>query len=517
MSHPTTDRAQSETVGVILLVTVFVVSASAIGVAYVGGVGSDTDEVVVSAELSADGTDLRVDHLGGDALANEELAVVVRAEGNSTRYPFAPPGEFAPGERRTFSDALIANATNEVGLYHEPSGEQIERTTLVPKPDPTVETGSIEGTVVGRDAASFRVFSGASFGVRQSVAPLSGAVVTVDGAGSVAKTRTGSDGTYRIDGLEPGEYEVSASAPGLAVSTKRVDVGRNSTTTAEFRLDPLRPAEFDVEIVDVDRRVNTGDPLTVEATVKNVGDEEGTQPIEFSAAGTVIGSEPLTLAGGERRELSLTWRPDLTDVGTVELAVASENDTATTTVEVFDPEGDGVAYVDRDGDGIAEETFSATELAARGEFDGHLVVFDDTDLRGTLSVEADRITLRDGVSLSAGSIDLDADGDVSIAGARIDTSFTGWFGLSGGDIEIDSGGRIAARGATVTATALAAPGDIDLSAADDVDLTNGVFNAQATVFFGSNGAIVVESERGTVTTDGAWFAPDPTVEAGDED
>ncbi|OYR79064.1 hypothetical protein DJ72_14460, partial [Halorubrum distributum] len=87
MPRPTSDRAQSETVGVILLVAVFVVSASAIGVAYVGGVGSDTDEVVVSAELSADGTDLRVNHLGGDALANEELAVVVRVEGNSTRYP----------------------------------------------------------------------------------------------------------------------------------------------------------------------------------------------------------------------------------------------------------------------------------------------------------------------------------------------------------------------------------------------------------------------------------------------
>ncbi|RLM59939.1 type IV pilin N-terminal domain-containing protein, partial [Halorubrum sp. Atlit-26R] len=103
MSRPATDRAQSETVGVILLVAVFVVSASAIGVAYVGGVGSDTDEIVTSADLSADGTDLRVDHLGGDALPNEALAVVVRADGNATRFPFAPPaGEFSPGDRRTF-------------------------------------------------------------------------------------------------------------------------------------------------------------------------------------------------------------------------------------------------------------------------------------------------------------------------------------------------------------------------------------------------------------------------------
>lgn len=129
------DRAQSETVGVILLLAVFVVSASAIGVAYVGAVGSDAAEVVVSAELSADGTDLRVEHLGGDALPNEELVVVVRADGKSTRYRFAPPsGEFAPGDRRTFSDALVANASNEVALYYEGSGEQIARTTLTPRP-----------------------------------------------------------------------------------------------------------------------------------------------------------------------------------------------------------------------------------------------------------------------------------------------------------------------------------------------------------------------------------------------
>lgn len=131
MTRPHSNRAQSETVGVVLLVAVFVVSATAIGVAYVGGVGSEADEIVVSADLSANGTDLRVEHLGGDALPNGELVVVVGADGTATRYPFAPPsGEFAPGDRRTFPDALVTNASNEVSLYHVPSGEQIERATL---------------------------------------------------------------------------------------------------------------------------------------------------------------------------------------------------------------------------------------------------------------------------------------------------------------------------------------------------------------------------------------------------
>ena len=517
MPRPAAARAQSETVGVILLVAVFVVSASAIGVAYVGGVGSNADEVVVSADLSADGTDLRVDHLGGDALPNDELRVIVRTDGSATRYPFAPPaGEFAPGDRRAFSDALVANASNEVRLYHDGLGGEIERTTLTPAPESTVKTGAIEGTVLGPGASSMRVTSGASLGLRQVATPLVGATVAVDGAGRVAQTRTESGGAYRIDGLAPGEYDLSVTAPGFLAVTRSVTVEANRTKTVNVTLDPVEPAEFEVRIDDTEARVAGTEPVTVNATVENVGDEEGTQRIEFSVVGAVVESDPLTLAGGERRELSLTWRPDPTDVGTVELAVASENDTATTTVEVLAPESDGVAYVDRDGDGTADETFSAAELADRGEFDGHLVIFDDAAIRGEFSAEADRITVRDGVPLSAGSVDLDADGDVAIAGARIDASFTGWLGLSGGDVEIDSGGRIAARGATVTTTALVAPGDIDLSAADDIDLTNSVFNAQATGF-GSDGAVTIESDGGTVTTDGAWFAPNPTVNPGDED
>ena len=517
MPRPTA-RAQSETVGVILLLGVFVVTAGAVGVAVVGDVTSDTDEVVVSADLTAEGTDLRVTHLGGDTVPNEALAVVVRAEGNATRYSFAPPdGRFGPGNERTFSDALVANASNEVRLYHEPSGTQIERESFVAESEPAAETGAIEGTVRGPSVAALRFASGASFVPSQTVDLLSGATVVVDGAGRVAEVSTGSDGTYRIGGLEPGEYDLSVTAADFLGVTRSVTVEANRTTTVDVALDPLAPAEFEVRIDGVDARVVGTEPITVNATVENVGDEEGTQRIEFSAAGADVESETLTLAGGETRELSLAWRPDPTDVGSIELAVASEDDTATTTVEVLDAEGDGVAYVDRDGDGAADEGFSATELADRDEFDGHLVVFDDAAIRGEFSAEADRITVRDGVSVSAGSIDLAADGDVSIAGARIDTSYAGWFGLSGGDIEIASGGRIAARGATVTATALVAPGDIDLSAEDDVDLTNGVFNSQATGFFGSDGAIAIESDGGTVTTDGAWFAPDPTVEAGDED
>ncbi|MGM0448517.1 MAG: carboxypeptidase regulatory-like domain-containing protein [Methanobacteriota archaeon] len=513
MSRPATARAQSETVGVILLVAVFVVSASAIGVAYVGGVGSDADEVVVSADLSANGTDLRVDHLGGDTLSNDELVVVIRANGNSTRYPFSPPpGEFAPGDRRTFSDALVANASNEVRLYHEASGEQLERTALVPEPAPAVKTGSIEGTVVGRDADSLRAASGTSLGIRQSVAPLSGAVVTVDGTGRVAETRTGSGGDYRIDGLAPGKYEVSANAPRLAVSAKTVDVKRNETTTADFRLDPIQPAEFDVEIADVDATIDAGDPLTLEATVENVGDERGTETVELRVRDEAVDSAEVALDPGERRTVSLRWQTLSSDVGERTLTVHTEDDTATTTVEVLDAESDAVAYVDRDGDGDPDETYTAVELTFLGPVNGHLVVYDDVDVAAPIRAAADRVTIRDGVTIDADAVTIEAGGNLRLGdNAAIDASQADPFSRTG-DVSLRAGGNLDARGATVTTSAsgffFASAGDIDLTAGGDADLRNGTFDATATGFLRTDGRVVVRAGS-DLRTEGASFDPEP--------
>ena len=514
MSHPATARAQSETVGVILLVAVFVVSASAIGVAYVGGVGSDADEVVVSAELSANGTELRVDHLGGDALPNEELAVVVRADGNSTRYPFAPPaGEFAPGNRRTFSDALVANATNEVGLYHEGSGEQIEQATLTPRPEPTAETGSIEGTVVGPGAASTRVASGASLGLRPSVVPLSGATVAVEGAGRVAEATTGPGGAFRVDGLEPGEYEVSATAPGLAVSAATVSVEPNQTTAVDLALDPLRPAEFAVEIAGVDAEVDAGDPVTVDATIENVGDERGTETVELRVGDERVDSVEVALDPGERRTVSLRWATLPTDVGEETLTVDAADDEASTTVELLDAATDAVAYRDRDGDGAPDETYTAVELAFLGAVDGHLVVYENVAVDVPIGATADRVTVRDGVTVEAAAVSLEADGRLRIGdGAAVDTAQSGFFLADAGDVSLRAGGDLDARGATVRTSASAAfaagAGDIDLTAGGDADLREGTFEAVGVSFFGRGDGRITVTAGGTVRTEDAAFDPE---------
>ena len=512
MSRSTTNRAQTETVGVILLLGVFVVSAGAVGTVYLGDVSSEGDGIVVSADLSAAETDLRVDHLGGDALPNGELAVVVRTDGNTTRYPFTPPpGEFAPGDRRAFPDALAANASNGVLLYHEPSGERIARAMLTPEPQPAAETGSIEGTVVGPGAASTRVASGASFGVRQVTTPLVGATVAVDGAGRVAEATTGSGGAYRIDGLEPGEYEVSAAAPGLALSATTVEVEPNETATVDFRLDPLEPADFEVEIAGVDATVEAGDPLTVDAAVENVGDERGTKTVALRVGDEVTDSVDVTLDPGERRTVSLRWQTLPSDVGEQTLTVETEDDTATTTVEVLDAAIDAVAYVDRDDDGDPDERYTPVELAFLGSVDGHLVVYDDVEVTVPVTATADRVTIRDGVTLRADGVSLESEGNLRIGdGAAIDTSQAGVF-VRPGDVTVRVGGDLNARGATVTTAArdwiFASAGDIGLTVGGTADLREGRFDATGVGLLGGRDGRITVTAGGGVLTEGASFDP----------
>jgi len=113
----------------------------------------------------------------------------------------------------------------------------LERASLAPEPAPTVETGVIEGTVVGADPITSAA-SGATFGLRRSVTPVTGATVTAEEAGRVAEATTTADGAYQFEALKPGEYEVTVMAVGFISVTRPVTVEANKTVTENFELDP---------------------------------------------------------------------------------------------------------------------------------------------------------------------------------------------------------------------------------------------------------------------------------------
>jgi len=507
---PTQSRAQSNTVGVVTLVAVFLVTATVVGLAVVDNVETD-DRPLISADFEANGTDLTLRHVGGDAAPNGELTVVIDADGTTARLGLGPPDErFTLGDEREFEDVLSPGTTTDVKLVHLPSGAILDEGT-VQAPDEPAETGAIEGTVRGDETATLRG-SGASFILRRSLAPIAGVTVTIEGSQSVTEATTTADGGYRVDGLSPGSYEVSATAAGFGVATATASVTANETTTVDLQLDPLEPAAFDVEIAGVDATVDAGDPVTVDVTVENVGDERGTKTVELRVGGETVDSVEVALDPGESRTVSLRWQTLPTDVGESTLTVDSGDDAATTTVDVLDAVSDAVAYVDRDGDGDPDERYTAIELATLGAVEGHLVVYDDVEVDAPVAATADRVTVRDGVLIEADAVTFDAGGDLRLGDdATIDVSQAGAFVVRTGDVTLRAGGNFDAQNAVVTTAAqgilIGTAGDIELTAGGDADLRDGTFGAVGAGLFGRSDGRITVTAGGTVRTEGASFDP----------
>jgi len=101
----------------------------------------------------------------------------------------------------------------------------------------------------------------------------------------------------------------------------------------------VAPAYFEVEITDYDDEVEEGDTVTVEFTVENTGELEGTQTIVFSVDGDEEDTMEMTIGAGESEDGEFEWEAE--DEGEYELEVASDDtsDSVTVTVEEEDEPG----------------------------------------------------------------------------------------------------------------------------------------------------------------------------------
>jgi hypothetical protein len=97
-----------------------------------------------------------------------------------------------------------------------------------------------------------------------------------------------------------------------------------------------QPPAFDIEIVanDTSESVKAGEELTVAATIENTGDATGTQSITFGINGTQEDDGSVTLGPGDTESVTFTYETSQDDIPAVNAAVASADDTATTTVDV---------------------------------------------------------------------------------------------------------------------------------------------------------------------------------------
>lgn len=130
-----TDRAQSETVGVIMLTAVIVVLAGGFGVVYLGTVdGGASDGPLLDVRITATGDTVTLEHAGGESIPSEDLEVIVRGDGTSQRHALADwatdaDDSFDPSDRVSGDRGVEANQF-EVLLVHVPSNEVLERAYL---------------------------------------------------------------------------------------------------------------------------------------------------------------------------------------------------------------------------------------------------------------------------------------------------------------------------------------------------------------------------------------------------
>ena len=261
---------------------------------------------------------------------------------------------------------LAVSCTMLLGLAFAPglvAAEDIEadRTFNTTSPDPgdtvevTVTAELVEETEDGVDLAEeieTPFESAALDAVRvdgEEVSPLlevvepDGVVIALDpvGPGTVefvylvtipADAEDGS--TFDIDGLVQVDGEPSP-------------VGGETTLTVGG--DAEAPASFSVSIESAPESATAGDDIDIEYAVENDGDRAGEQDVLFTVDGEEQDRTSVALDGGESTDGTFSYGIDGDASGQLEVAVASEDDEASTTIDVGAANGDDPG-VDDSGD-----------------------------------------------------------------------------------------------------------------------------------------------------------------------
>lgn len=175
-------------------------------------------------------------------------------------------------------------------------------------------------------------------------------VVDAAGGSVVVLTETVDPGTLAVTY----EVEVPSDAAGdeqyafeaaIEVDGERVPVSGDSVLTVGGAA-----ASFAVSLNAPESAV-AGESLTAEYTVENTGVTEGTQDIVFSADEDQIEAASVTLAAGETTTGVFEYIPGADEGPEVELAIASDDETATSTLMLESSPDNGSADDDGSGDG----------------------------------------------------------------------------------------------------------------------------------------------------------------------
>lgn len=327
----------------------------------------DSDDLVVEAESDDDSDDATV-------------AVVEDDDPPPPPPPAPDPAEFAvdvdaPDAVALGSDIEITTTVENVGdeagdgeVIISVDGEEIDRATVdlgagesesietaftadEPVEEHTIEAESDDDS----DETTVAVeFDPAEFDI------------TIDDDASTLDVQIGEAATLLVEVDNPGEVageeDVAVTLDGEPIDTQSVSLDAGTGTTLEVPIDtgelpagdhpitvdgehdsdnamlvvepPPDAPYLAVDIVAIDESVDVGDPITVDANVTNTGDQLAAQTVTFSLDGEVVTTESVDLGPGEGTTLQVSLDTDNEHVPTVDVAVASDNETVSETVDV---------------------------------------------------------------------------------------------------------------------------------------------------------------------------------------
>jgi serine protease len=158
---------------------------------------------------------------------------------------------------------------------------------------------------------------------------LAGATVTVDATGQSATT--GSDGSYHIGGIEPGTWDVTASATGYESATATATIESDQTTILNFALKLPDESESTPPSIDDWHLSENSNPrwarVRIDWAVSDADGNLASVVTVLSLGGEVKDSQTTSVSGG-----SATGQHDLRDAG-------GRGQTYTVTLTVTDTDG----------------------------------------------------------------------------------------------------------------------------------------------------------------------------------
>ncbi|OYR55663.1 type IV pilin [Halorubrum halodurans] len=139
----TDDRAVSPVIGVILMVAITVILAAVIGTFVLGlgdSLGDSQPTAQLSAEVTNSGSNITVEHSGGDSIESGALNVIVSSPDYSSSSEGTIDQRFSVGDSVTAStngsDTVAANSEElRIRVIHQPSESILLDRTFQPADD----------------------------------------------------------------------------------------------------------------------------------------------------------------------------------------------------------------------------------------------------------------------------------------------------------------------------------------------------------------------------------------------